>query len=397
MDSKLIGGILLIIGTAIGGGMLALPITTSPQGFISSTILLFMCWFIMTASAFLLLEVNLWLPRNKNIISMAKLTLGRKGQFVAWVTYLFLLYSLLAAYIAGGSDFLNNIFTLLHFTLPHFIVSIIFTAFFGYVVFHGIKSVDLVNRFLMLTKFGALIFLVLLISPHVSLPKLQSGNLKYMTTGMAVAITSFGYATIIPSLRTYFHNDVKKLRLAIIIGSIVPLLCYILWDMTVMGVIPREGDNGLIDILGSNRSISEFVHILSHLLQRDIITTFATLFTSICLLTSFLGVALCLSDFLADGLGLEKTGINKLTIHGATFLPPLLIVLFYPGAFIAALGYAGTFCVILIVILPVLMVWYGRYQKKIAQGYQVRGGKVLLIFLMLAAILIIAQSIFITT
>lgn len=34
--SKLMGGILLIVGTSIGGGMLALPVSTAEMGFANS-------------------------------------------------------------------------------------------------------------------------------------------------------------------------------------------------------------------------------------------------------------------------------------------------------------------------------------------------------------------------
>src|SRR3990167_3617578 len=109
MDFKLIGSILLIVGTSIGAGMLALPIATAQLGFMGSLILLFACWFIMTAGAFTILEVNLWLPQNSNLISMARATIGPWGQIIAWVTYLLLLYSLLCAYIAGGSDLFHDL------------------------------------------------------------------------------------------------------------------------------------------------------------------------------------------------------------------------------------------------------------------------------------------------
>lgn len=35
-NSKFIGGILLIVGTSIGGGMLALPVSTAEVGFTNS-------------------------------------------------------------------------------------------------------------------------------------------------------------------------------------------------------------------------------------------------------------------------------------------------------------------------------------------------------------------------
>lgn len=394
MIAKLIGGILLIVGTAIGGGILALPIATAEYGFINATILLFIGWAIMTASAFLILEVTLWLPRNTNIISMAKATLGRTGQAVAWFTYLLLLYSLLAAYIAGGSDFFKNLLSSIStLQLPDSSVPLFYVLVLGFIVFLGIHAVDLVNRLLMLVKFFAFVILVGLISPHVSLPHLSGGEVKWLSSGLTVTISSFGYATIIPSIRNYFHDDIKKLRLAIFIGSTIPLICYIVWDFTIMGLIPRTGENGLISIMHSGRSTSEFVNQISELLHTQTVTSFAHIFTSICLLTSFLGVALCLSDFLADGLQLKKTRKNNFIAVALALLPPLLIVALKPGIFIMALAYAGIYSLVLLVVLPVMMAWFGRYKKNIAKGYQVFGGKLLLIVLFVASMLIILQSI----
>ena len=44
-NSKLIGGILLIVGTSIGGGMLALPVSTAPAGMLNSIVFLVFCCF----------------------------------------------------------------------------------------------------------------------------------------------------------------------------------------------------------------------------------------------------------------------------------------------------------------------------------------------------------------
>jgi len=393
MQAKLIGGILLIVGTAIGGGILALPIATSELGFVYSSILLFFCWFLMTASAFLILEVTLWLPRNTNIISMARATLGGGGQVVAWITYLLLLYSLLAAYIAGGSDFFENLLGMVHIVLPHWTVAVLFTVLFGSVVYAGIRTVDYANRGLMTVKFVTFFLLIAFILSHVSLNKLSGGQVSVLSGGVTVAVTSFGFATIIPSMRNYFHDDVKKLRQAILMGSLIPLACYIAWDFTVMGVIPRDGSAGLVSMLYSGKSTSAFVNELSAILNQETITSLAHVFTSICLLTSFLGVSLCLVDFLADGFQVEKKGINTFMVCCTAFIPSLLIVLIKPGIFIAALAYAGIYCIILLAVMPALMAWSGRYRKKIAKGYQVVGGKPLLVILLVMSGLVIVQSI----
>ncbi|MDF2868136.1 MAG: tyrP 1 [Gammaproteobacteria bacterium] len=387
--NKMIGAILLIVGTSIGGGMLALPVATAAGGFLNACILMFACWLAMTFCAFLILEVNLWLPINSNMISMAKITLGQIGQLIAWFTYLLLLYSLLAAYISSGSDVLHSLLTKLNLDLPMWITSVAVVVLLGAVVYQGISAIDYVNRGFMFIKLGAYSLLVVLAIPHVNLNLLPLGELHHMLGAVTVVITSFGYATVIPSLRAYFKGDVKKLRLVILIGSLIPLFCYILWVFVIQANIPSKGTTGLISIAASGREVSMLTHALTTAIHTQWVITCANIFTSICVATAFLGVALCLADFLSDGLQIEKKAWGNVKIHALTFLPPLAIILFYPGAFLIGLSYAGIFCIILLMLLPPLMVWSGRYYKKIARGYRVAGGKPALVITILLAILVL--------
>lgn len=386
MDFKLLGGILLIIGTSIGAGMLALPIVTAQLGFIGSVILLIFSWSLMTVSSLLLLEVNLWLPLNSNLISMAKATIGPLGQILAWMTYLLLLYSLLCAYIAGGGDIFHALLLQqgMNFSLSS--GAIIFTLLLGWVVFLGIRMVDYTNRGLMLVKFGAYLLMILMLLPLITTGKLASGHVMHVSLANAlmVTITSFGYAAIIPSLRVYFGGDLKKLKKAIIVGSLVPLISYIAWDAAILGIVPIDG---LTQIIRSNSQTSDLVHLLNSHVTQGTIPLLVKLFTSICMVTSFLGVGLCLADFLADGLQLEKKGKNNLFIHILTFFPPLIIVVFFPSVFVKALEYAGIYCVILLVLLPTWMVWQGRYNKAISKGYRAIGNKPLLVGLITFSVL----------
>lgn len=397
MDFKLVGSILLIIGTSIGAGMLALPTTTAALGFVGSTILLVSLWMITTYSAFLLLEATLWMPLNANLITMARATIGPVGQLIAWVVYLLLLYSLLCAYISGGSDLLHNILLTTGIHLSTTVAAIAFTILFGTVVLLGIRTVDYANRGLMFIKFGAYFLLVILLSPYISVHALTEHAYTHVSLVAAIMITliSFGYAPIIPSLRIYFAGDVRKLKIAIFFGSFIPLLCYIFWDAAIMGIIPITGPHGLLAILHSSSTNSDLVNTLTSTIDAESVTLFAKLFTSICVVTSFLSVALCLSDFLADGCQLEKRGRNLGIIAVATFLPPLLIALFFPNAFIRALEYGGIYCVILLLLLPAWMVWCGRYKKEIANGYHVFGGKFALLVLLLFAVVMLVLGIYV--
>jgi tyrosine-specific transport protein len=390
MNLKLIGGILLIVGTSIGGGMLALPISATPGGLMSSSLLLLACWAVMTFCAFLILEINLRFPAGSNFISMAQGTLGKAGAWFAWLIYLLLFYCLLAAYSSSGADMLRHtISTFLKIDSPAVLNTIVYAGVLGFFVYMGVKSVDYLNRLFMVTKFIAFFILVGSIATYIDPLKLGGGQPVLLVASLTIMITAFGYSPIIPSLRTYFNGDVAKLRMAILIGSLIPLLVYIIWNLVILGVVPRDGQHGLLPMLTSGTSTTDLPNALSYHLNNEWITILARIFGAMAIATSFLGVALSTSDFLADGLKMPKVGRGKLMILGATFIPPLAMSIFYPNAFIQGLRYAGICCTILLIIYPALMAWRARYNTQLAAtGYQVMGGKAALIITFLIGVLV---------
>ncbi len=392
--SKVLGGVLLIIGTSIGGGMLALPLSTAAGGFVHSFFLFLGVWSITVLAGFYILEINLWLPEGTNMISMAKSTLGVGGQIITWLCYLFLLYALVAAYISGGTDLTQSLLQLIHIKTPEWLDSIIFTVLFGAILYFGVHAVDLANRALMIGKLVGYTLLVIFVAPHVNFANLESGSFRLLAGAVMVVVISFGYTIIIPTLRTYFKSNVNALRLTIAVGSLIPLFCYLIWDLVVQGSLKSHGPDGLIQITHSGHQISELTGALSYRLGSKTISDLAHFFTSICITTSFLGVSLCLTDFFADGLQVRKRGFGNWITLGLTLLPPLLIVFLYPAFFIKGLKLAGIICIILLTLMPALMVWSGRYRVKIAAGYQVIGGKVFVILEILISIVLLIYGLF---
>lgn len=197
-NTKLLGGTLLLTGTAMGGGLLALPIATAQAGFLNATAIMIACWFLMTSSALLTLEVSLGTPLNTNIISMTQRFLNRSSTALAWICYLFLFYSLVAAYIAGGADFVKNLLpTDWSITQRQPIAAILFTSLLGIIVYQGMRWVDYLNRGLMILKLALYALLVALIAPHIQPAHLLEGNTRYLLQGCGVLITSFSYSNII--------------------------------------------------------------------------------------------------------------------------------------------------------------------------------------------------------
>lgn len=384
MHSKIIGSILLIVGTSIGGGMLALPMTNAASGLVPSSIALIFCWLLMTLGALLILEVNLYLPPGKHMVSMAQKTLGIPGLVITWISYLLLLYTLLAAYISGGSDVLSGILSLMHVHLHNWQSTALFTLSFGAIVYGGINRVDYANRALMFIKLGIYALLVIVIAPFVQVEHWTQSNPAAIPGSLMILITSFGFAIIVPNLREYFEHDISSLKHVVIIGSLIPLVCYFAWDAVIMGTLNAHGDNGLISLTHNMHPTTSLANQLANIIHSKFIDAFFRAFTSVCMLTAFLGVALCLMSFLSDGLNLTRQGKEGFLLALLTFIPPFVLVLYFPGAYLSALSYAGIVCVILLLILPALMALAGR--KRFARAFIVPGGVWTPVFILVCSV-----------
>jgi tyrosine-specific transport protein len=391
MSSRFIGGVLLIVGTSVGGGMLALPVANASIGFWQSSIFLFICWAFMTLGAFFILEANLYLPRGKNMVSMAAATLGNYGLLTAWISYLFLLYTLLSAYVSGGADVLNSLLLKVGLHLSEWQASSVFTLIFGLIVYGGIHYVDFANRALMFGKLTVYCLLVVFIVPHIDIQHFQHGDMRYIGGSIMILITSFGFAIIVPNLRDYFDDDINTLKKVILVGSLIPLLCYLAWDAVIIGALPSEGSQGLENLMNNPHTTSALASLLTDKIQSPEISALFNFFTSICMLTAFLGVSLCLYSFLADGLKLPEYGTHGIGLFLLTFIPPLLIVIYYPGAYIHALSYAGIFCIILLLLLPALMCYFGR--KRYHSAFKVPGGKISQLTVIIGSIALLINEI----
>jgi tyrosine-specific transport protein len=202
---------------------------------------------------------------------------------------------------------------------------------------------------------------------------------SYSLKVLPIAFTSFAYQGIIPTLATFMHHDAKSIRKAILIGSFIPLIAYTVWEWLILGIVPLEGANGLKVALQQGQNA---VHPLKYFIYNDSVYWLGQAFAFFALVTSFLGVALGLRDFLADGLNIQKDVKGKLLLALLVLIPPLVIAISYPHIFLIALDYAGGFgCALLLGLLPVMMVWRGRYSMGLPFDPQLPGGRVFLLFL----------------
>jgi tyrosine-specific transport protein len=382
------GGILLIAGSCIGAGMLGLPILTGMAGFFPSLVMFVIAAFFMTTTGLLLVEVNSWFSGRTNFITMVSKMLGPSGRALCWLLYLFLFYALSVAYIAGSGYHVSSLFASVGTHLPIWAGSTFFVILFGWIVYLGTRPVDLVNRFLMAGKIVAYLVLLGLGIRYVDVNHFYEAHLGYTFATLPILVISFGFHNMIPTLSHYLGGDIKRVRFSIIGGAFFALIVYLFWQIIALGSLPITGADGIIE---SYEKGIDAAQALKNYLKSPLIGTFAQTLAFFAILTSFLAQTLSIVHFLSDGLKIPHKDKENIWICLTTLIPPLIFASLYPHIFYKALNFAGGICaVILFGLLPVLMIWRGRYNLQMTSTYKVYGGKKLL-----SLILVIAFSIFI--
>ncbi|MFI4954407.1 MAG: amino acid permease [Gammaproteobacteria bacterium] len=391
--NKIIGGALLIAGTTVGAGMLALPIVTATSGFYPMLAVFVLAWLFMLASGLLVLEANLWFSDRINLLSMTRATLGFSGYGIALAMFLLLLYSVNAAYITGAASLLS---VALDQWLPHHsLLATLLVLVMGAIVFFGTRTVDYTNRILMTGLVLSYLILIGFIAPNVDIFHYTQGDPRYLPGTWIIVVLSFAYQFVIPGIRSYIGSNFKHLAAAIFIGSIIPLILYIIWTGAILGSIPLEGEHGLLALREGGEPVGGLSNSLNVALNVTWVGQAVGMFSLCALITSILGVSWSMVGLLYDITKVE--GYNAARHLGfvlITFIPPLLFALFFQKGFEVALRYAGIFVAVLLGLMPPMMVWAGRYKKNLAKpgDFRVFGGKTTLgVVIMLSTLLIILE------
>jgi tyrosine-specific transport protein len=195
-SGSLLGGTLIIGGSCVGAGMLGLPIITGLCGFYPSLVMLFLAWAFMTATALLTVEVTSWFSKDVNLISMVGHSLGKWGQRISWVLYLFLFYSLLVAYQTGiGIDVSSTFSRIINYSIPSWLGTFFFILVFGCLLYSGTKTVDIFNRFLMAGKIISYLCLIAVGLIHIMPQLLKRTDAHSMLFSLPILIISRFRAT----------------------------------------------------------------------------------------------------------------------------------------------------------------------------------------------------------
>ena len=370
MNLKLIGSSLIISGTALGAGMLAIPMVLAQFGLLWGTALMLFIFIGTTYAALLLLEASINVGGGLGMNTIARKSLGKGGQLVTNGLLYALLICLLMAYILGAGDLLNKLLRNVGLNLSLVQSQVAFTLVAGVIVASGTAVIDKLNRVLFAVMLLMLLLTLVFLVPDISLDNLtqvsnSSGSELIKTS--AIIFTSFGFMVVIPSLVSYNHEATpKQLRNMVIIGSTIPLVCYLVWLYAVVGNLTPEQ-------ITHFSNVSELISVFSA--DHAFINLVLSSFTGLALLTSFLGVAMALFTQNEDTFKQ-----NKVVTYVISFILPLLGAVFAADQFLSVLSYAGIILVFLAVFVPLAMVVKLRQIENQDRSYVAEGGAAMLIF-----------------
>lgn len=395
MKNRTLGSILIVAGTTIGAGMLAMPLAAAGVGFTGIVCLLIGLWMLMSYTSLLLVEVYQHNPANMGLGSVAKKYLGPVGQIVTGLSMLLLMYALTTAYIGGAGVLIaDSLSSWWGITVSTQSAIIMFTVVGGAIVCVGTHSVDFINRILFTAKTIFLVIMLAVMMPHAEAINLSTMPLEkgLVLAAVPVIFTSFGFHGSVPSLVNYMNGDVRKLRIIFITGSAIPLVAYILWQIATLGAIPSDTFMG---ILAQSSGLNGLLTAIRDVVATPRVNMAVALFMDLALATSFLGVALGLFDYLADLFKRSNNFAGRAQTTLLTFVPPLLAALFF-SSFVQALTYAAVALSVLALIIPALLTM--RVRKLETKGiYRVKGGTPILGLVLLCGIAVIAIQFAIVT
>lgn len=361
---SLFGGACIIAGVCVGAGMLALPTAGAGAWTIWTILAMLLTMVTMTLSGWLLLDVYKSYPLRVSFNTVTKDLLGSVVNVINNLAVYFVGGILLYAYttVSGGifSGLMHDYVDFGANAAP--IWSIIIVAIFSFLVWHSTRLVDRLS--VLLIVFMAITFLLSIwgLVTNIDLATLfdtraaaESEYAKYALAVLPVALTSFGYHHSVSSMRDYYGEE-RKAKWAIAGGTGIALVLYLLWIISIFGVLPRSEFAPLI----ANDNVQTLLAAVGKVVETPYISQAINAFTIAAILSSFVGVGLGTFDFLSDFFKFDNSKSGRTKAWAVTFLPPLAFSLISPNGFGLAIGYAGAVATIWTCIIPAALAYKAK-------------------------------------
>lgn len=386
---KKLGATLLVAGTCIGSGMIALPMMLAKLGIVPSVILMIITWLVIYYTSLVNIELNLQAGRGLALGALGKKFSGKIAGLIGVTSFKVISYSLLSVYMSGGASVLAKMLesnTGYEYSFNH--IASIYALFSVMLLLLPIKLVDYINRILftgLLAVVGILIIGIISTVNWSNLPLFsqQYGDIRIWQMVIPVLFTAFGFQVIFHTLTDYCNKDVKMLKFAFLWGSLVPAIIYVIWTFSILVVVYQDSPIFYYKMIDGQVEIGDLIKELSNIAKWPLLKHVIWWITSFAIITSVLGVGVGLRDSVKEIIFDRKEDrfIYKFISAVITMLPAYLVAVFIPNAFISVLGFAGMILVVIAILLPIYLFYKADVKNPYYKELKVKS------FLILSAII----------
>lgn len=388
---KHIGATILVAGTCIGGGMIALPLVLAKIGIIPSILIMILTWLIVYYTSIINLELHLQAGNGFSLGELGRKFSGKIAETIGNTSFKILSFALISVYLDGSSSVVQKMFESNHsFEMIATIVAVISTI----LLMFPIKILDYVNRimFICLVIVTAILIVGLVSSikwHDLPLFSSQLNNITAWEILIPVVFTSFGFQGSIPTIVKYCNNDKNTLKKAFFLGSLIPTIAYIIWTCSVLGVIHESNGEFYSQVVAGKIDVGELIQQLSNIAKWHSVQIIIWWISIFAIVTSLIGVSLGLCHSIKNMMAarISNMTIVKLLAPIITILPPYLIAIFVPNAFISVMGFAGMILVVIAILLPVYLL--GKTREKICK--ELKNSEITALVVVVGIVIIICE------
>lgn len=303
MDKKFWQAIAIMTGCIIGGGVLALPYAVAQSGFWSSMLLIISLGLIMLFINLRIGEMSIAVKKQHQVVGLVEKFLGKKGKNIMTTAMLLLSYGALIAYAIGSARILSLLGG------GELMWRVIFYIICSIMVGKGIQAIGGSELILETIKIG-IVAIIVALGMGDGINTTFFAGFSPIGIGMVFGVALFAYLGLVSVPAVYeLVKQKQKLRKIIIIGSIIPIIVYVLFITTVIsktGTATTE-----VATIGLQNYFSPTVGVLINI------------FALLALATSFLAVAYSVYDMFIRDFRIKKKKSFILA-----FLPSFIGMLF---------------------------------------------------------------------
>ncbi|MBI3630961.1 MAG: hypothetical protein HY221_01325 [Candidatus Sungbacteria bacterium] len=356
----------VLAGMIIGAGMFAIPFAFTQTGFWLGASQLALLAGITLLLHLLYGEIVLATPAFHRMPGYMRIYLGRGAEIVSWASSLFGIAGTLLAYLVIGSLFSQSAIAAIIPGADIFWIALLLTCAVAFITFFPLKKEAGINGVLTIFEIAFIAAVSLLLMPKISLTHLAGFHPGNLFVPYGVLLFALSGASVIPDLVTVLGRDKKKVRAAIVAGSLIPVVLYFLFALAVVGVTgsatSEEAISGLAGAVGGRMVL------------------LASVAGFLAVLTSFIALSANFQAMLSLDLGMRR----RVSWLAASTLPFVLYLAGFQN-FIATISAVG---VLAFGIDAILFLLVGLRMRK---GRPSRGG--IPLFLIYAVFLIIAGGV----